>query len=83
MNQTVILAQNTRENNNNLHSTCGKSTLYMNTILLMQVDIIRSNGYPVEEHEVVTEDGYILLLQRIPNRKYTSNEVEDSIIKDF
>ena len=35
---------------------------YINTTLL-----IRSKGYPAEEHTVVTQDGYILTVHRIPN----------------
>lgn len=31
-------------------------------------DIIEQAGYPYERHKVVTEDGYILLLERIPNK---------------
>jgi hypothetical protein len=31
--------------------------------------MISSNGYPCETHDVVTEDGYILAMHRIPYSK--------------
>ena len=34
--------------------------------LYFQPDLIRFYGYPLEEHQVETEDGYILTLHRIP-----------------
>ena len=39
---------------------------------VFQPELIRSYGYPVEEHEVVSEDGYVLTLHRIPHRKADS-----------
>lgn len=34
-------------------------------------ELIRDRGYPVEEHYVTTQDGYILNLQRIPHGRNT------------
>ena len=33
----------------------------------MQGEIIERRGYPLEVHHVVTEDGYILEMKRIPS----------------
>ena len=32
-----------------------------------QTMLIKSKGYPAEEHDVVTDDGYIINIQRIPH----------------
>jgi lysosomal acid lipase/cholesteryl ester hydrolase len=37
--------------------------------------LIAANGYPAESHTVVTEDGYILTLHRIPRSKNSSQKV--------
>lgn len=44
----------------------------------IQPDIIRKNGYPFEEHKVVTPDGYILSLFRIPNT-HRANAKKDPV----
>lgn len=33
----------------------------------LQTELIKSHGYPVESHEVQTEDGYLLTMHRIPH----------------
>eukprot|EP00076_Gallus_gallus_P015204 XP_015134186.1 lipase member M-like [Gallus gallus] len=41
-------------------------------------EIVRYHGYPYEEHEVVTEDGYYLTLQRIPHGRDNSGSMSAS-----
>jgi len=36
---------------------------------LNTTELIRSQGYPAEDHDVITEDGYIISIQRIPPLK--------------
>ncbi|GMS81101.1 hypothetical protein PENTCL1PPCAC_3276, partial [Pristionchus entomophagus] len=40
--------------------------------------VIRYWGYPVEIHEVMTGDGYILNLFRIPHGKHSQTRLSDS-----
>nr|CAD7425603.1 unnamed protein product [Timema monikensis] len=42
------------------------SESYMNTASTVQ--LVRKEGYPIEEHQVTTQDGYQLTLHRIPSR---------------
>ena len=38
-------------------------------LFLIQPQIIERRGYPVEIHQVTTDDGYILEIHRIPAQK--------------
>lgn len=42
-------------------------------------NLIKNNGYPVETHQIHTEDGYILEVHRIP---YGKNSTEDQPTKE-
>ncbi|NXY50023.1 LIPM Lipase, partial [Ceuthmochares aereus] len=41
-------------------------------------EIVRYHGYPYEEHEVLTEDGYYLTVQRIPHGRDNTGSVRTS-----
>uniref|UniRef100_A0A8C2TQ09 Lipase member M-like n=1 Tax=Coturnix japonica TaxID=93934 RepID=A0A8C2TQ09_COTJA len=43
-------------------------------------EIVRYHGYPYEEHEVVTEDGYYLTLQRIPHGRDNSETPKPAVL---
>jgi len=44
----------------------------INVLLCMQPELITKYGFPVELHDVTTEDGYILTLHRIPHGRNES-----------
>ena len=37
------------------------------------VEVIKEAGYPVEQHTVTTEDGYVLRMERLPRHGMPSN----------
>ncbi|KAF5294558.1 hypothetical protein FQR65_LT10750 [Abscondita terminalis] len=51
-----------------------KNCYYNPDVKLNVSQIVERWGYPLEEHKVTTEDGYILTLFRIPNGKHTINK---------
>jgi lysosomal acid lipase/cholesteryl ester hydrolase len=40
----------------------------------LKPQLIAKNGYPVETHHVITKDGYILQIHRIPHGRKNSEE---------
>ncbi|CAH1971161.1 unnamed protein product [Acanthoscelides obtectus] len=44
-------------------------------------DIVLRNGYPIEKHNVLTEDGYILVLYRIPSSNKDNTKRQPVIIQ--
>ncbi|XP_009075186.1 PREDICTED: putative lysosomal acid lipase/cholesteryl ester hydrolase [Acanthisitta chloris] len=58
---------------------CFTAKSYANPEVAMDVgEIVRYHGYPYEEHEVVTDDGYYLTVQRIPHSKDNPESISPS-----
>nr|CAD7440684.1 unnamed protein product [Timema bartmani] len=47
------------------------------TLMMTTPELISRHGYPCEEHDVVTEDGYILTLYRIPSGRAQPKPAEE------
>lgn len=45
-----------------------------------QVGLVERHGYPAEEHDVVTEDGYKLKVHRIPDSPLSSNKRNKKVV---
>lgn len=39
----------------------------------MQIELIKQWGYPAEQHNIITDDGYILKIFRIPQSPNATN----------
>ena len=52
-------------------------TLKKSSCVLFQPDLIKSLGYPVEEHFIQSQDGYIVTMHRIPHG-YNNTLVEEN-----
>ena len=48
--------------------------IFIHPLSWLQSELIRDRGYPVEQHYVTTQDGFILNLQRIPYGRQTSKD---------
>ena len=46
----------------------------------MQPELVKSFGYPIEEHQVTTEDGYILALHRIHVKQACCNKTSRVVL---
>lgn len=42
----------------------------MHITICFQREMIERHGYPYEEHQIITEDGYILTMHHIPYGQY-------------
>lgn len=56
-------------------------TQTMITSCLLQVRRIQHDGYNVEQHTVITKDGYVLTLHRIPQVQLDANGSVASVLR--
>ncbi|XP_011171050.2 lipase 3 [Solenopsis invicta] len=52
----------------------------MNNTVLDFIGMVEQYGYPAEEHNVTTEDGYNLIIHRIPRSPLLDNNVKKEIV---
>nr|CAD7392366.1 unnamed protein product [Timema cristinae] len=76
---TCSLSHTMRGGNTNQQKECVRGLFQMDgkhiRTNLQAVELVRKSGYPCEEHLVVTEDGYILTVHRIPIGRVPSNQI--------
>lgn len=46
----------------------------------MQIELITKYGYPVEQHTIETEDGYLIETHRIPHGKNNAGETNKPVV---
>lgn len=54
--------------------------LYWSDFTPMQTQQIQHFGYPVEIHEIITDDGYVLQLHRIPHGLYGKSSHNKTVV---
>ena len=66
--QSLNLPRNAPSRPRNNFPTVAMSQTMSHSMQYLQPELIRSNGYPAEEHWTTTPDGYILALHRSNNQ---------------
>ena len=74
--QNLNLHRNAPSRPKNDFPTVAMSRTISHSMQYLQPELIRSNGYPAEEHWTTTPDGYILALHR-------SNNQTNNLLSDF
>ena len=49
-------------------------------VVFFQTELIKTKGYPCQEYNVVTQDGYVLGVQRIPQGHDSVNSKQHPVV---
>nr|XP_050855587.1 lipase 3-like [Vespula vulgaris] len=67
-------------NGNELKKVRSESELNGDDTVLDFIGLVQRHGYPAEEHNVITDDGYILTIHRIPNSPLSDKNEKKRVV---
>ncbi|XP_015172147.1 PREDICTED: uncharacterized protein LOC107064237 [Polistes dominula] len=67
-------------NGNELKKVRSESELIDDNTVLDFIGLVERHGYPAEEHKVITDDGYIITIHRVPYSPISNNTTKKPVV---